>query len=79
MAQARAGEGFSLVADIPIDAVRSTAAGFVLEGRGGDRDDYRIELHFEYPVDAKTRKVLGELMSQAEVRVSRRGGPSAGG
>ncbi len=79
MAQARAGEGFSLVADIPIDAVRSTAAGFVLEGRGGDRDDYRLELHFEYPVDAKTRKVLGELMSQAEVRVSRRGNPSAGG
>jgi hypothetical protein len=79
MAQARTGEGFSLVADIPIDAVRSTAAGFVLEGRGGDRDDYRLELHFEYPVDAKTRKVLGELMSQAEVRVSRRAGTRPGG
>jgi len=79
MAQARTGEGFSLVADIPIDAVRSTAAGFVLEGRGGDRDDYRLELHFDYPVDAKTRKVLGELMSQAEVRVSRRGAVRTGG
>ena len=79
MTQARTGEGFSLVADISIDAVRATTAGFVLEGRGGDRDDYRLEIHFDYPVDAKTRKVLGELMSQAEVRVSRRGGARAGG
>jgi hypothetical protein len=72
MTQSRSGEGFALVADIPIDAVRSTTAGFVLEGRGADRDDYRLELHFDFPVDAKTRKVLGELMSQAEVTVSRR-------
>ena len=79
MTQERTGEGFTLVADIPIDAVRATAAGFVLEGRGGDRDDYRLELHFDFTVDAKTRKVLGELMSQAEVRVSRRGGPRPGG
>lgn len=79
MSQARTGEGFSLVADIPIDAVRATPAGFVLEGRGGDRDDYRLELHFDYPIDAKTRKVLGELMSQAEVRISRRGGARTGG
>lgn len=79
MTQARAGEGYSLVADIPIDAVRATAAGIVLEGRGGDRDEYRLELHFEVPVDAKTRKVLGELMSQAEVRVSRRGAARTGG
>ena len=72
MTQSRTSEGFTLVADVPIDAVRSTTAGFVLEGRGADRDDYRLELHFDFPVDAKTRKVLGELMSQAEVRVSRR-------
>ncbi len=79
MSQGRTGEGFTLVADIPIDAVRSTAAGFVLEGRGGDQGDYRLELHFDFTVDAKTRKVLGELMSQAEVRVSRRGAVRAGG
>ncbi|MGD0484800.1 MAG: hypothetical protein ABSB58_09155 [Gemmatimonadales bacterium] len=79
MSQGRTGEGFSLVADIPIDAVRATAAGFVLEGRGGDQGDFRLELHFDYPVDAKTRKVLGELLSQAEVRVSRRGAVRAGG
>ncbi len=72
MTQSRPDEGYALVADIPIDAVRSTAAGFVLEGRGADRGDYRLELHFDLPVDARTRRVLGELMSQAEVRVSRR-------
>jgi hypothetical protein len=79
MTQSRTGEGYALLADIPIDAVRSTAAGFVLEGRGADRDDYRLEIHFDLPVDAKTRKVLGELMSQAEVRVSRRNTTAAGG
>lgn len=72
MPQSRTGEGYALLADIPIDAVRATAAGIVLEGRGGDGDDYRLELHFDFPVDARTRKVLGELMSQAEVRVARR-------
>jgi hypothetical protein len=79
MTQARTGEGFVLVADVPIDEVRATAAGFVLEGPGGDRDDYRLELHFDYPVDAKTRKVLAELMSQAEVRILRRAAASRGG
>jgi len=78
MTQQRTGEGFTLVADIPIDAVRTTASGFTLEGRV-DREDYRLELHFDFTVDAKTRKVLGELMSQAEVRVSRREAPRTGG
>lgn len=72
MTQSPPGEGYALLAEIPIDAVRSTAAGFVLEGRGADRGDYRLDIHFDLPVDVKTRKVLGELMSQAEVRVSRR-------
>lgn len=79
MTQARPGEGFALLADIPIDAVRATAAGFLLEGWGGEREEYRLELQFECPVDARTRKVLGELMSQAEVRISRRGGAHPGG
>jgi hypothetical protein len=72
MTQSRPGDGYALVAEVPIDAVRSTTAGFLLEGRGADRDDYRLEIHFDMPVDAKTRKVLEELMSQADVRVSRR-------
>ena len=79
MTQSRTGEGYTLVADIPIDAVRSTAAGFALEGRGGDGDEYRLELQFDFPVDARTRKVLGELMSQAEVRVARRARTPLGG
>jgi hypothetical protein len=72
MEQGRAGDGFSLVADIPIEEVRTAAATVVLQGHGTDRQEYRLELHFDIPVDAKTRKVLGELMSQADVRVSRR-------
>ena len=79
MPESRTGEGYALVADIPIDAVRSVPSGFVLEGRGADRGDYRLELRFDLPVDVKTRKVLGELLSQAEVRVARRGAPPAGG
>jgi hypothetical protein len=79
MTQGQPGEGYTLLADIPIDAVRAMAAGFTLEGRGGDGDEYRLELHFDFPVDAKTRKVLGELMSQAEVRVARRAHSPLGG
>lgn len=72
MEQGRAGDGFDLVAEIPIEEVRTAAATVVLQGHGSDHQDYRLELHFDIPVDAKTRKVLGELMSQAEVRVLRR-------
>jgi hypothetical protein len=80
MEQGRAGDGFSLVADIPIEEVRTAAATVVLQGHGTDRQEYRLELHFDIPVDAKTRKVLGELLSQADVRVSRREAiPARGG
>lgn len=79
MTQSQSGEGFVLIADVPIDAVRSTAAGFALEGCGGDGDGYRLELRFDLPVDARTRKVLGELMSQAAVRITRRPRAPLGG
>ena len=79
MEQGRAGDGFALVAEIPIEEVRTAAATVVLQGHGSDHQDYRLELHFDIPVDAKTRKVLGELMSQAEVRVSRRAALSTHG
>jgi len=69
------GERFDLVADIPIEEVRTSGAGFALSGRGADRQDYRVEVHFDVPVDAKTRKVLGELLSEAEIRVLRRAAP----
>ena len=66
------GERFEIVADIPIEEVRTSGAGFALAGRGADRLDYRLEIHFDVPVDAKTRKVLAELFSEAEVQVLRR-------
>ena len=49
MTQSRPGEEYVLVADIPIDAVRATAAGFVLEGRAAGRDEYRVDLHIDFP------------------------------
>ena len=79
MEKGRAGDGFALVADIPIEEVRTAAATVVLQGHGTDRQEYRLELHFDIPVDAKTRKVLGELFSQADVRVSRRAASTARG
>ena len=79
MEQTRAGDGFALVADIPIEEVRTAAATVVLQGHGTDHQEYRLELHFDIPVDAKTRKVLGELMSQLDIRLSRRTGVAARG
>ena len=79
MEQGRAGDGFALVADIPIEEVRTATATVVLQGHGSDRQEYRLEVHFGIPLDTKTRKVLGELLSQAEVRVSRRAAITAHG
>jgi hypothetical protein len=79
MEQDRTADGFTLVADIPIEEVRTAVATVVLQGHGTDRQEYRLELHFDIPVDAKTRKVLGELMSQADVRLSRRAARAAHG
>jgi hypothetical protein len=79
MDQGRSGDGFTLVADIPVEEVRTAAAKVVLQGYGADRQEYRLELHFGIPVDTKTRKVLAELLSQAEVRVSRRAALTASG
>ncbi len=72
MPTASSEEGYVAVADVAIDAVRPGRTGFVLQGRGKDRADYRIELHLEMPVDQRTRTVLGELLAQSEWRVSRR-------
>jgi len=71
MATDAAGESFDLVADVPIDEVRSTAHGFVLQGRGTDRAPYTLEMHLDLPVDQRTRKVLSEILAQAEVKVMR--------
>lgn len=71
MAKDAAAESFDLVADVPIDEVRSTPDGFVMQGRGTDRLGYRLEMHLDWPVDQRTRKVLSEILSQAEVKVMR--------
>lgn len=66
---------FQPVADIEIDAVTPSERGFTLTGQGGppDRAEYRLDLHFELPLDPRTRTVLGELLSQSDLTISRRG------
>ncbi|MDP3775145.1 MAG: hypothetical protein Q8Q85_12860 [Gemmatimonadales bacterium] len=71
MPSAQGQENFDLLADIPIDEVQSTPDGFVMQGRGADRAGYRLEMHIDWPVDPKTKAVLGEILSQTEVRVMR--------
>lgn len=66
-----AAEGYDLVADVPIEEVHATSDGFVMQGHGADRSGYRLEMHLDWPVDSRTKKVLGEILSQAEVRVMR--------
>ena len=75
MSSDQSGDRFEAIAAVSVDEVRASGAGFVLTGRGTDRQDYRIELRFDVPVDAKTRKVLGELLSEVELRVLRRATP----
>ncbi len=65
-------EDYVPVADIEVDAVQPTRAGFLLTGRGRDRSDYRLEVQIEMPLDQRTRAVLGELLSQSDVRLWRR-------
>jgi hypothetical protein len=62
------------VAAIAIDAVTPSNRGFTLTGQGAppDRALYRLELRFELPLDPRTRAVLGELLSQSDLTVSRR-------
>ena len=65
------------VAAIAIDAVGPSDRGFTLTGQGAppDRALYRLELRFELPLDPRTRTVLGELLSQSDLTVSRRDTP----
>ena len=67
-----AGNDFLPVSDIEVDAVRPERAGFVLQGRGADRAEYRIEMRLDFPVDQQTQTVLGEILAQSEMRVFRR-------
>lgn len=62
-------------ADIQVDLVRPEQQGFILSGQGSDRAEYRLEVHFDMPLDGRTRAVLGELLAQSEVSIWR--GPAA--
>jgi len=57
------------VPEIAIDEVRPEPHGFTLLGYTADRTLYRLELILDFPMDVRTRRVLGELLSQAVVRV----------
>lgn len=80
-----AGPGFTTafqpVANIEIDAVTPSARGFTLTGQGAppDRAVYRLDVHFELPLDPRTRTVLGELLSQSDLTISRGAPPRGGG
>jgi hypothetical protein len=64
------------VTKIAVEGVRPEQHGFVLTGQGDDRNAYRVDLQFELPLDARTRVVLGELLTQATVDVSRVAAPA---
>lgn len=66
------GNDFLPVSDIQVDAVRPERSGFVLQGRGADRAEYRIEMRLDFPVDQQTQTVLGEILAQSEMKVYRR-------
>ena len=66
------------LAEIEVEAVRPEGRGFTLTGLGPDRAEYQLDLHFEMPLDPRTRAVLGELLSHSEVTISRRPPTSLG-
>lgn len=63
---------FQPLAEIEIDAVKPEPQGFALTGQGPDRVEYRVEVRFGMPLDPRTRSVLGELLSQADLTIARR-------
>ena len=63
---------FLPVAELEVDSVEPARSGFVLRGFGADSAEYRLDLHLDMPVDAKTQTVLGGILSQSEWRIWRR-------
>ncbi len=63
---------FVPVAEVEVDTVLPSPSGFVLDGRGADGADYRLDLHLDLPVDLRTRRVLAGLLAQSEWRIARR-------
>jgi hypothetical protein len=67
---------FQRLAEIQVDLVKPERTGFTLTGQGADRAEYRLDVHFDMPLDTRTRTVLGELLAQSEVSISRRPPPA---
>src|SRR5229473_1969428 len=63
---------FEPVAEIEVDAARPEPQGFTLTGQGPDHAEYQLDLRFDMPLDARTRTVLGELLSHSDLTISRR-------
>jgi hypothetical protein len=63
---------FQRLAEIQVDLVKPEHNGFTLSGQGADRAEYRLDVHFDMPLDARTRAVLGELLAQSELSILRR-------
>jgi len=70
------GTKYQPLAEIEVDAARPDPQGFTLTGQGADHAEYQLDLRFGMPLDAKTRSVLGELLSHSDLTISRR---AAGG
>jgi hypothetical protein len=66
------------ITEIEVEEVRADQRGFTLTGPGRDRAQYQLGLRFEMPLDPRTRAVLGELLSQAELTIARRTPPPRG-
>src|SRR2546426_11702775 len=66
------GPDFQRLAEIEVDQVKPEHQGFTLTGQGPDQAEYRLDLHFEPPLHARTPAALGELPSHAELTLSRR-------
>jgi len=73
--QTPARAGFEPVATIEVESVTPSQGGFTLTGLGSDRAAYRLDMHFDLPLDPRTRTVLGELLSQSDLTVYRRDTP----
>ena len=70
---------FQPLAEIEIDEVKPDRRGFTLTGQGPDHAEYRLDVHIGMPLDARTRSVLGELLSHSDVTISRRPSEGSGG
>lgn len=66
------GSQLKRLADIAVDVVHPDGNGFALSGQGSDRAEYRLDVHFDMPLDGRTRAVLGGLLAQSELTLWRR-------